>query len=196
MLYFRSRSVVYALAILAVVMLLEWLGSWLLLMRPDGPPQINAIPLILFAPLAVACTVGASTRNLFGELEQTSSYSLAMLRLLHLAGLLLCGSILAFAIAQGWPLPGGGLIVVRNILGLAGVALISASVLGSGLSWTLPLTYVAAVQLAGQNMDGEWSSWAWPALPVTHVPSASIALTFLLAGLSAVCLLEPRKLST
>jgi len=196
MLHFRSRSVGYAVAALIVVAFLEWSGAQLLLMRPGAAPQSATIPLFLFAPLAVACIAGASTHNPFGEMERTSSYPLPALRLFHLTGLLVCGSVLLSVIAGGWSLPNADLIVVRNILGLSGAAFIAAHVFGSGLSWTLPLTYVAAVHLAGQAPNGEWSLWAWPAQPLASVPSSFIAITLLLAGLLVVCLLESRKLPT
>lgn len=155
MLYFRSRSAGHALVALVVVAVLEWLGARLLLMSPGASPQTSAIPLFLFVPLTVACITGASTHNPFGEMERTSGYSIPALRLFHLIGLLLCGSILLCMIAREWPLPGASLIIIRNILGLSGAAFITAHIAGSGLSWTLPLTYVAAVQLAGQAPDGE-----------------------------------------
>lgn len=195
MLHLRSRSVGHALAALAVVALLEWLGAQLLLTRPGASPHTSAIPLLLFAPLTVACIAGASTHNPFGEMERTSGHPLPALRLFHLTGLLLCGSILLSVVAWGWPLPGADFVVVRNVLGLSGAAFIAARVAGSGLSWTLPLAYAATVQLSGQAQNGEWYLWAWPTQPVASVSSGLIAIALLFAGLSAVCLAGSRRMA-
>ena len=194
-LYFRSRSAEYSIAGLVIVTLLSWLGAQALLARPWSAPELNLIPVLLFAPLAAACMAGVSTRNPFGEIEEALSFPLPVLRFLHLASLLACACLLLSAAASGWSLPGAEMSMVRNVLGLSGISLIASRILGSGLSWTLPLAYVVAVQLTGQDINGNWALWAWPAHPVTSVWSNSIAITLLAIGMIAACFLKPFGLS-
>lgn len=193
MLYLRSRVAGYTLASFAVVAFLEWLGGRLLLMPLWAVPAMSLIPVLLFAPLAAACIVGVGTRSPFGEIERTLSYPLPALRLFHLAGLLACGSLMLSIATIGWDLPYTGLIVTRNVLGLSGLAFITARIVGSGLSWTLPLAYVALVQLAGRDSEGEWSQWAWPAHPFTDYLSGLLAATLLVVGLLTACFFGPRE---
>lgn len=192
--YLRSRIAGYALAVLVASGLLEWAGARMLLAPTWATPESSLVPVLLFAPLVAACIAGASTRSPFGEIEQTSSYPLPILRLCHLAGLLTCSSLLLAAPAGGWELPHAELIVVRNVLGLSGVSFIASWAFGSGLSWTLPLAYVAVVQTTGRSLDGEWARWAWPAQPITDIGSSSVAITLLLAGLFAVCFFQSNRL--
>lgn len=137
-----------------------------------------------------------STHNPFGEVEQVSGYPLPVLRFLHLASLLTCACLLLFVVASGWSLPGAELSIVRNVLGLSGISFVTSWILGSRLSWTLPLSCVAAVHLTGQNTNGNWALWAWPAHPATSVWSSSVAITLLVIGIFTACFLKPLELST
>jgi membrane-bound metal-dependent hydrolase YbcI (DUF457 family) len=194
MFYFRSRTTGHSIAGLIVVAFLTWLGARLLLARPWAPPEMSLIPVLLFAPLTAACVVGMSARSPFGELERTSGYPLPVLRVVHLTSLMVCACLLLFVVAKGWNVSGVGLSMVRNVLGVSGISFIASWLLGNGLSWTLPLSFVAAVHLTGQDMNGDWSLWAWPAHPATSVWANSIAATLLTSGLFAACFLKPLEI--
>ncbi len=181
-LYLRSRTTLYSIASLFLVALLAWLGAQALLARPWAIPEMSLIPVLLFAPLTAACVVGVSTRNPFGEVEHTSGYPLPLLRLLHLASLIACACLLLLVVANGSSLAEFGVYMVRNALGLSGISLLASWILGSDLSWTLPLSYVAAVQLTGRDMNGDWAFWAWPAHTALEVGSSLVAIALLALG--------------
>ena len=172
---------------LIAVAFVAWLGTRALLARPWVIPEMSLIPVLLFASLTASCIVGVSTRNPFGEVEQTSGYPLPLLRLLHLGSLLACACVLLLMVSSGSNLSDFGMYMVRNALGLSGISLLASWALGSGLSWTLPLAYVAAVQLTGQDMNGEWAFWAWPAHTAMGVWANVVAITLLTLGVFIAC---------
>lgn len=185
-LYFRSRSVGYSVAGLSSVAFTAWIIGRVLLTQPWVIPEKTLIPVLLFAPLAAACIVGVSTHRPFKQLEEASSYPIPVLRFLHIVGLLVCGCLLLYVVASEWRLPDVDLSMIRNFLGLAGIALFASWVLGSGLAWTAPLLYVAVVQLAGQDQDGSWALWAWPPQLATSVSAGLLATLLLIAGIATV----------
>lgn len=185
-LFFRSRSAGYSVAGLSGVAFTAWIAGRALLMQPWAVPEKTLVPVLLFAPLAAACIAGVSTHVPFKDLEQAASYPVPVLRFLHTAALLASGCLLLHAAANVWDTPSVELSMVRNFLGLAGIALFSSWALGSGLSWTGPLLYIAMVQLTGQNQDGSWALWAWAAQPAASVLAGSIATLLLTAGIMMV----------
>lgn len=185
-LYFRSRSAGYSIAGLSGVAFTAWITGRVLLTQPWIIPEKTFIPVLLFAPLAAACIVGVSTHRPFKHLEEASSYLVPVLRFLHIAGLLAYGCLLLYIVASKWGLPDIDLSMVRNFLGLAGIALCASWMLGSGLAWTVPLLYVAMVQLAGQNQDGSWALWAWPAQLATSVSAGLLVTVLLITGIVTV----------
>lgn len=195
-LYFRSRSIGFSVVGLITVTLLAWLGARVLLAQPWAFAEITLFPVLLFAPLIVACIVSTSARNPFGEAEWTASYPVPVLRLLHLAGLLASGSLLLSLAASDWNLPGAEMFIVRNFLGLSGISFLTSWILGSGLSWTVPLSYVAIVQLSGRDMNGDWALWAWPAHSITSAWPTFVAIVLLAMGIFAACFLKPLRTST
>lgn len=170
------------------VALLGWAGATFLLTRSYGEMRdITLASVLLFAPLAIACVLGASTRTPFGDLEKTAARSLFVLRFLHLSGLL-AWSLLALSLSTTtWGLPHAELILTRNLLGITGLTFLTAYLLSSELSWTIPLVYIALVQLTGRNSDGTLAPWAWPMQPVTHEISWVLALILFAVGLIVVC---------
>lgn len=189
-LYLRSRSAFYGAIYLIGVALLGWMAANLLIIQLSygEKPYMILIPVLLFAPLASACIIGTSIRSPFGDVERTSCCPLPILRFLHLAGLLALSSLTLLFASSSWSFLYAELTLMRNLLGFAGLVFLTARVLDSSLSWTIPLAYVSLVQLTGRNSQGEPFWWAWPLHSVTHMPSAALALTTLIAGLVVVCL--------
>ena len=150
-LYLRPRLAGHVAAYLTGVALLGWMGG----ASVPGPGP----PVLVLAPLA-ACSIGLSTRSPFGETEETSSRPLPVQRLGHLAGLLASGAIALSFVTPYWGLGQVDWLLARNLLGFAGLSLLSARMLGADLSWAPPFAYGALVLVAGRDLRGEWARWA------------------------------------
>lgn len=187
-LFFRSRRVGYSIAGLSGVTLITWIIGHILLAQPSMITDKTFIPILLFTPLAAACVVGVGTYAPCRDLEETSSYPILVLRFLHIGGLLVCGCLLLYVATSEWDLPYIDLSMIRNFLGLVGIALFASWVFGSGLSWMAPLLYIAMVQLAGQNQNGDWALWAWPAHSATSTLAGLIAMLLLIAGIATAAI--------
>ncbi len=181
-LYLCSRQAGRTVAVLAAVAVAAWL--WL---RWDSASEITVTIVPIVVPLAAAMMVGASAGAPFGEGEATGGRPLWPLRGGHLLGLVaIAAAALALAVLR-WGVPDGAWTLVRNLAGFTGLALLTARVLGAGLSWVVPLGYAILSFLAPR--PGERSSpWAWPALAATDHMAALIALALLLVGLVVVAL--------
>ena len=178
-LYLRARLAGRAVLVLAAVALATWLWAlW------TGTESITVTLLPLTMPLAAAAIIGTSTGSPFGESERTASRPLALLRAGHLSGLLGV-AILALALAAlPWGVADGGWLLVRNLAGFTGLALLTARVLGSGLSWAVPLGYAVLALLAAEAEQRP--AWAWAARAATDRAAAVIAAALLLAGLALI----------
>jgi hypothetical protein len=179
-LYLRSRSAGLALALLATVMA----GSWLWWRWDGGGPTLATGLLPMAGPLAAAVIVATGVRSPFGELEAAVGHRVRMLRLPHLAGLLILAGAGLSLVAMGWSLADAPWVLARNLMGLAGLSLLAARVLGAGLSWLPPLVYV--VLCGGAIDERNVTEWAWPALGSGDVVAATLAVALLGAGLAAV----------
>ena len=183
-LYLRSRLAGHVAAYLLGVGLLGWLATRLFQ---------ALVPMLVVLPVAAACLVGLSARSPFGEVETTTSRPLPLLRFGHLAGLLAYGAVALSFATPLWGMDQVDWLLARNLLGFAGLSLLSARVLGSGLSWMPPFAYGSIVLIAGRDIKGEWTRWAWPTQPVEDVPSAFVAGVLLIAGFAIACLTEARE---
>jgi hypothetical protein len=193
-LYLRSRLIPHATAVLAVVALATW-GTACWILSPSGTPE-RLVVVLVFAPLAAACVLGASTHSPFGDTERVVPYSLPLLRLGHLVGLLLLvAPLLCLTVASPQPdakiMPDRipdypALVMTRNLIGSVGFAFLAARAVGAYLSWTLPVTFVLILPLVAGGTGG--MRWAWPAQPATDGLSWAIALVLFVVGLAAVVL--------
>lgn len=196
-LYLRSRRGGYAVASLSVTAFLGWVGSRFLLRPAYAIPETVIEEILLTAsllvPLVAACAIGFSARSPFGEEEQTASRSLPNIRFCHIVGLFVYGVLVLSVATLAWELEYAGWTLTRNFAGLVGLALLSARVVGSGLSWVVPLAYgVLAVTvniLSDNPPKGMWTSWVWwPLQSATNFPSIAVALALLVLGLWNICL--------
>jgi hypothetical protein len=64
--------------------------------------------------------------------------------------------------------------VVWNVAGITGIGLISAVVIGGGLSWIGPMAYLVLSESA--ILNGWRTPWIWPAGP-SHEPRATLCAT-------------------
>ncbi len=199
-LYLRSRGVERALLTLGLVAPVAWALTWLLISVMGYGVDHGALTMLqVFAALAAACVIGASVHSPFGDAERAVARPLSPLRSLQLLGLLFWAALVLSAVMLTFDLDGARpehplLVLLRQLAGLVGLALITAWLLGARLSWLPPLILTIAHATALVADGGDiFSSWAWHSQPGTHGPSWAIALTLLAAGLVLVCLLGTRE---
>ena len=178
-LYLRSRLTGRAVAVLVAVAVTTWLWA-----RWTGAATITVTLLPLTMPLAAAAIIGASAGSPFGESEVAASRPLGPLRVGHLTGLLGIAALALTLAVLHWSVADGGWVLVRNLTGFTGLALLTARVLGSGLSWVVPLGYAVLSLVAPQA--GQAPAWAWAVRATTDQEAAVIATALLLAGLALV----------
>jgi hypothetical protein len=179
-LHLRSRrgpSAVLALAVGggALRAVLHWH-----LMSPG--PNAQQIPMIIEAGAAVV--IATTTHSPFGEAERATGRWLPYLRLgaaLALTGIAIGALQLG---VTGASLPGGILVLARNVIGMAGIGLLASLVTGGLLAWVPPLGYLAFAQYA---LNEAWRSpWTWPVRPPADRDAWICAGLVFAAGLAAI----------
>lgn len=133
-------------------------------------------------PVGAAVVVGLGARSPFGEVEAASGSPLTRLRLVHLGGLLACGAVLLLLAGTADPGVDTITIMLRNIAGFAGMALLAGALINVASAWLIPFTYGLVTFLAAMP-DHQAGAWAWPVRPADHVGSAVVATLLLVAGL-------------
>lgn len=129
----------------------------------------------------------------FGDTELTGARSLAPVRFGHLSALLffaafvLSGALLAFDLDGArpeYPL----LVLLRNLAGFSGLALVTAWIVGTHLSWVPPFAAaIAYLTIMGTGGD-PISRWAMRSYDGSHGSAWVVALVLLLLGVVAVSL--------
>ncbi|WP_050776736.1 hypothetical protein [Streptomyces sp. SPB074] len=145
-------------------------------------------PLVALGPLLAASALGGATLSPLPEIAPTTSRPGPWPRLvLYLALALTGAALLALAVpgggtgAHGYG-PGG---MARNVLGVSGLAAVSAVVLGARLSWLPVLGWGTAVFLGGaapRPYAAVARLWAWIDQPAGDGPALAVALLSFLAG--------------
>lgn len=199
-LYGRSRGIALSFAgVVVACSLLWWLGEW---GERDALRQAGLVQAI---PALIASIIGMSVWSPFGEPERTGARSLRRIRALHLAVLVVPALILAALLVSLWkPLaPDVDLVsvVVRNIIGLIGVALLCGRVIDARLTWVGPLMWLAftligtvILPLNGGEGFELWRApwWAWIAQSDASRSAWAIALSLGFAGAAVICRFGPR----
>ena len=184
LLFIRSRNLLWTLGgCTAVALIILALGSEQLILAYGSGA---GIPYATIFPLFCACLVGLSTRSPFTEFEQSVARPMAMLRLCGILAVLFL-SMLGVGMAT-WHLPGSvsGGAALRNLLGLSGLALLTAAFTGSRTSWVLPCScVVTTLSLSTGSSDG---LWAWLLRPNNDLDALAVALTLAAVGAAAVAL--------
>ncbi len=189
-LYLRSRRAGYALVGIACVALLAYALGLAVLTRSIVVVEYLS-PVLIFAPLLVACLVAAGAGSPFGEAEKATGFPLPALRFAHLGGLLACGAILFVFVAIAWERSFAVPLLLRGLLGLSGMAFLAALMLGSRLSWMLPVGYVAIIPLVGDGSgESRWAWWAWGDQPAADPTAWALATSLFVIGFWLVCLLD------
>jgi hypothetical protein len=131
-----------------------------------------------------AVMIAMTTHSPFGETEQATGRWLPYLRL----GAALALTGIAIGVVQlgvtGASLPGGILIMARNVIGVAGIGLLSSLVTGGLLAWLPPFAYLGFAEYALTNA---WRNpWTWPVRPPTDRGAWICAVLVFAVGLAAV----------
>lgn len=139
-------------------------------------------PLIVAA--GSASVISVTTRSPFGDPERAAGRYLPCLRLaavLTMSGLACC-ALAAGSIGGHMAL--GLTAMLRDFLGLTGVALLTAAAAGASLSWIGPAAFlVLGIYAIGQH----WTTpWVWPARPPGDPGAAICAAAVLAAGIIAI----------
>jgi len=173
-LHLRSRRAPLATAlIVAIAAVLRLMQPWAV-----GPgPFAGTLPLALAT--GGAAIIAASTQSPFADPEH-ATWPAPRLRLIHVAAFVLAAAgLLGLARLGHDPFA-----AIRNLAGLTGLALITATLISAPLAWITPLAYVL---YCGAQIDIQTVSlWSWPALPSTNHTATVIALLLLGAGISAI----------
>jgi hypothetical protein len=153
---------------------LEW--HWI----PSGGPLTQQLPVLLEA--GTASVIALTTYSPFGEPERATGRWLPYLRFGTAGALTGIAVGLLSAGAAAAHLPGGTLEVVRNVAGITGIGLISAAVIGGGLSWIGPMAYLVLSEDAILNA---WrTAWVWPTRSSQDAGAALCAALVFVAGIA------------
>lgn len=184
-LYLRSRQVglaVLALPVIAVAVVT--LERWLFETSNADDMNLALIPVVLLTPLISASVISAGMDSPIGELEQTVSRPVSLLRGIHLVIIASVRSASVLGVATVWDHPDSELMLLRNLAELNGIALISAWIVGGRRSWIPPMMFAVLSLLFGYGSDGEIATWAWPIQPATEDSAGWFALALLAVGLT------------
>jgi hypothetical protein len=176
-LYLQSRRAPAALGLLAGLGTLLWVALHWHWDIAGGPAYQQLIPLTI--ETGAAAVIAVSSYGSFGEPERATGRWLPWLRL----GAALLMTVAAFgalaAGATGATLPGGSLALLRNLAGMTGTGLLSATALGGVFGWAGPMAYLLLTQNA--LTAGLTTPWIWPTRP-PHDPGAAICAGLVIAA--------------
>jgi hypothetical protein len=179
-LHLRSRQVPAALLVLALAGgALRAVLHWHLM---SGGALAQQGPMVIEAGAAVL--VAMTTHSPFGEAERATGRWLPYLRLgaaLALTGIAIGALQLG---ATGASLPGGVLMLARNVVGIVGIGLLASLVTGGLLAWIPPLGYLGFAEYA---LTEAWRNpWTWPVRPPADRGAWICAAGVFAVGLAAV----------
>jgi len=186
-LHLRTRRVpagILALAVCGGVLRAALHWHWAF----NSGPYAQQIPMIIEA--GAAAVIAVTAHGPFGEVERATGWWLPPMRLLAAVGM--CGlAILALQLGVvGESRSDGILVLVRNVIGFAGLGLACSLVTGGLLAWVLPLGYMAFCQY---TLIEAWSTpGTWPARPPADRGGWIAAMTVLAFALFADTLRGPR----
>jgi hypothetical protein len=190
LLHLMSRQLHWVALILAgcaTVLGVALNGGWI----EGSGPLAQQVPVILEA--AAAAVIAVSTRSPFGEGELANGRLLPRLRTGAVLALAALAVGLFSAGAAAGSLPDGAIALTRNTLGMVGLGLISATLLGGSLSWVGPVAYAAVTEFV---LTAAWRTpWIWPARPPHDTGAALCAALVLVVGVVLLAVRGPRDSS-
>ncbi|HYI14572.1 MAG TPA: hypothetical protein VEX37_04235 [Thermomicrobiales bacterium] len=187
LLYLRSRLAFPALVWLLLIATFCWVVGH----RWGSQSDLFLIATIT-VPLAAAAMICVTIGSPFGEVEQSLSRPLVGICLGHLIGMLFVAAAVVGVAATAWPGVNVEWRFVRNLLGLTGLGLLFARVLGERLLWAPPLGFAMLSIFQRGAATGEAPDWAWVVQPATLDMPALLAIGLLIAGLALAVPFGPR----
>jgi hypothetical protein len=178
-LYLVSRRVPAAAGLLAGFGALLWVALRWHWSVSGGPAAAIVIPLVIEA--GAASVIAVTTYGPFGEPERATGRWLPFLRLGTAVALTAAGIGALAAGSTGGELPGGFVVLARNVAGITGIGLLCAAVLGGILAWTGPMAYLVLTETA--LAGGATTPWIWAGRPPHDVGGALCAGLVFAAGL-------------
>jgi hypothetical protein len=142
------------------------------------------VPLIPEA--AVAALIAITTGSPIGEAERATGRWLPFLRLATAVALTAAAFATLAAGSAEVSLVGGAVVLLRNVAGMVGVGLLTASLLGGALSWIGPMAYLALAEVAVSS--GWHTPLTWPARPPDDLGGAICSALVFGAGLAVIAL--------
>ena len=188
-LYLVSRRAPGALALLAGFGVLLWAALFWHWNVAGGAAAAMAIPLTVQA--GAAAVIAVTCYGPFGEPERATSRWLPYLRLGAAVALTAAAVGALAAGATGGTLPDGFLAMFRNVVGITGIGLLCAEVLGGMLAWAGPMAYLVLTE--SMLAAGRTSPWVWPTLPPHDLGAALCAAGVFAAGALLITLRGPRE---
>ncbi|MBV1854435.1 hypothetical protein [Catellatospora tritici] len=184
-LYLASRRIpaaVAAIVISAIALRVALHWTW---------TAYGALQLPLVFETACATVIAVTTASPFGEPERAVGARLPLLRLATVVGLTAAAAGVLATAAIGIDLAGGTLELTRNVIGLTGIGLLCAGLLGGALAWTGPVAYlVVSVYALYTRWHGPTlsSPWIWPAQPSDDMLATLCASLVLVAGVAVIAI--------
>jgi hypothetical protein len=178
-LYLASRRALTCLLVLvAFAIVLRTALVWM----PRSGLASRQLPLTIQA--GAAALIGVTTRSPFGEPERATGRWLPFLRLGTVMALAGAAAGALAASSASAHLAGGTLGMLRDLAGLAGIALLTAALLGGALAWVGPLAYLVVTLHA---LQADWTTpWVWPARPPHDRGAALCAALVFAAGVTVI----------
>lgn len=176
----RTGNAVLTLVVLGVIERLLGTAS----VRFTGNNSF-VVPWAVVVPTVAAAAVALASGSATPELEQLTVRNIPRLRLTHASAVVLFATITDYLGTREL----GGTIsseaAVRNVLGLAGLALLGATIFGAIWAWILPAV-IALISLTAGVTDGTAATWAWPLANNANSGAWVIAVALLVVGLASI----------
>lgn len=183
-LYLVSRRVPQALALLTALGALLWASLYWRWNIAGGAAAREFFPLTV--ETGAAAVIAVSTHGRFGEPERAAGRWLPALRLGAATALMVVAFGALLAGASAGALPGGSIALLRNFGGIAGIGLLSASVLGGSFGWTGPMAYLVITE--GALAHRATTPWIWAAHEPHDIGAAICAATTFAVGVAVIAI--------
>ncbi len=165
-LYVLSRRIPAALGLIVAAAALLWAAMYWRWNIVGGAAAFQFIPLTTVA--TAAAVIATTTYGPFGETERATGRWLPYLRLGMTVALTAAAVGALAAGAAGGHVPGGTLVMLRNVAGLTGTGLLVAAAIGGAFGWTGPLAYLIVTEGAfAELIPGRRPGYGRPAHPTT-----------------------------
>ena len=197
--YARARGLTWAIPVAMIASALAAWGAWFIESRRTFD-HFGRIPAVAVGALVVAIVATSILHRTDEQIEGSNPRPTPATELATVLGIAVLGAGLAVVLIPLEPLERGGLEMVRNIVGLTGLALIGASVGGARLGWLLPFSYLSISYFSVARVHQDHPSQAipgWVMFPATWTTTWIVAIALLVLGVLAHCYLggipRPRR---